>query len=325
MQTQKHTNRPESGIGLEGYSPVSYHTQGQVRRGDPAIFAQFGGATYHFYDEAEREAFLAEPLRYLPEYGGFCAFAMGAEGGRAPADPRTFKIVGGRLFLFYNEGGTNTLEQWNEQGDEAGQIARADDHWSAQVAADWLDAEVQARPLTVLVFFRGDWCPWCQGYLKDLGGEFVQRVRARGGELFAVTAQSPEGARAAARDWALPFGVVSDPSLTLARRFDVAITPREQTPLAADATAYPHGMSQPAVIAIDRDGKTLYRWAIDPAEANLGGASDRPVPADVWAQIEAALEGRDAPTEWQTTDLGYMQQHHPRLHSGIKAWLEANA
>jgi len=192
-------------------------------------------------------------------------------------------------------------------------------------ADPWLEQQIASRDLTVLVFFRGAWCPWCQGYLKDLDRDVLDAIRARGGELIAVTAQDLEGARTAKRDWLLRYPVVSDPSLGLATRYGVAVTPRDQTPLAGDPNAYPHGMSQPALVAVSRGAGVVYSWAIDPATMNLGGASDRPIPRDAWTAIEAALDGRPGPETVATTDLEYMRERHPKLHAGIEAWLASQA
>lgn len=174
----------------------------------------------------------------------------------------------------------------------------------------WLDAEIESRPLTALVFFRGNWCPFCQGYLRELDGTFLSDLRAAGGELIAITAQSAGGAESARRDWGLNFPTRSDPSNTLARRFGISITPKEMTPLAGVEGEYPDGMAQPGVVILDQTGTTLVHWAIDPNEMNLGGALDRPLPSVLWAALRSAQNGE-----------GPVSLEGPRLDP---AWLRAN-
>lgn len=174
----------------------------------------------------------------------------------------------------------------------------------------WLDTEIKSRSLTALVFFRGNWCPFCQGYLRELNGEFLADLRAAGGELIGVTAQSEVGSEAARKDWDLNFPVISDPSNAIANRFSIAITPKEQTALAKSPDEYPNGMSQAGVVILDQSGKTLVHWAINPSKMNSNGAIDRPLPPDLWAALQSALKG-DGPVSLDG----------PRLDP---AWLEAN-
>lgn len=186
----------------------------------------------------------------------------------------------------------------------------------------WLAEQTAQRPLTVLVFFRGDWCPFCQAYLKEMNGAFVEKVRAAGGELVAVTSQSESAADGAKEAWGLSYPVVSDPRNVLARARGAAITPKSETALADHPSEYPEGMAQPAVIALDGEGEVLFRWAIDPSEANLGGASDRPLPMDVWRVIEAALSGEERALEGeQVLDPSFLAAHYPEQHATFQAWV----
>lgn len=67
------------------------------------------------------------PEKYEPAYGGWCAYAMGETGEKVKIDPETYKIVDGKLFLFYNFWGNNTLEDWNEN--EKSLKSKADQNW----------------------------------------------------------------------------------------------------------------------------------------------------------------------------------------------------
>jgi len=120
-------NVTESGVAIEGYDPVAYFEQNEPRQGNPEITAEHEGATYSFSSEANRDLFQATPDKYLPEYGGWCAYAM-ANDEKVKMNPETYKIVDGKLYLFFNEWYNNTLPSWNEQEDQL--INQAEDNWS---------------------------------------------------------------------------------------------------------------------------------------------------------------------------------------------------
>jgi YHS domain-containing protein len=118
----------EKGVAISGYDPVAYFTAGKAVKGkaDEAVF--FQGVTYYFSSAANKEAFKKNPSAYEPAYGGWCAYAMGAKGEKVEVDPKTFKITGGRLFLFYNKYFNNTLTDWNK--DEQSLKQKADVNWT---------------------------------------------------------------------------------------------------------------------------------------------------------------------------------------------------
>ena len=72
--------------GLDGHDPVSYFAGGSPVKGSSAITAEFRGEQYHFSSAANRERFVADPQKYLPQYGGYCAYAV-AKGSLAAGDP----------------------------------------------------------------------------------------------------------------------------------------------------------------------------------------------------------------------------------------------
>lgn len=130
LRAQHSDINSNNGIALEGYDPVSYFN-GKPSKGSPDIPAIQNGITYWFSNEANRNVFSASPERYLPEYGGWCAYAMGLDGARVSVDPETFKIKDGRLFLFYNSLLNNTLKKWNKKESEL--LPNADINWNNQV------------------------------------------------------------------------------------------------------------------------------------------------------------------------------------------------
>ena len=95
---------------------------------EPKIFATgHEGITYYFASAANRDEFRKTPAKYEPAYGGWCASAMGASGAKVTVDPKTFRIVNGKLNLFFNRFFNNTLDDWNK--DEANLKRKADANW----------------------------------------------------------------------------------------------------------------------------------------------------------------------------------------------------
>lgn len=113
----------KDGAAIRGYDPVAYFTDGRAIKGAPEFTAAHGGATFQFVSAANRDAFVANPARFTPEYGGFCAYGM-AKGYKATTDPDAFTIVGGKLYLNYS---LKVRSLW--QADIPGYIAKADKHW----------------------------------------------------------------------------------------------------------------------------------------------------------------------------------------------------
>ncbi len=121
-------NLPSHGVALEGYCPVAYFAVNKPVRGVPEHASNHNGVTYYFVSADAKKAFDAEPEKYLPAYGGWCAFGM-AIGDKFPVDPRNFKIVDGRLFVFLKNANVDALELWND-GDEGDFTRKADAHWT---------------------------------------------------------------------------------------------------------------------------------------------------------------------------------------------------
>lgn len=119
----------DNGLALEGYDPVAYFTVGKAIEGSKQIRHTMDGVTYYFSSTSNKEAFIKNPERYAPQYGGWCAYAMGDSGEKVEVDPETFKITDGKLYLFYNKFFNNTLPKWNS--DEAMLKTKADKNWKA--------------------------------------------------------------------------------------------------------------------------------------------------------------------------------------------------
>lgn len=123
---KKHFNL-ENGIAISGYDPVAYFTQNKAVKGNKDLAVVDNGATYYFSSPADKEEFKKNPAKYEPQYGGWCAYAMGKDGNKVEVDPGTFKILDGKLYLFYNKFFNNTLKSWNK--DETALHQHADQNW----------------------------------------------------------------------------------------------------------------------------------------------------------------------------------------------------
>lgn len=118
----------EEGLGIQGYDPVAYFTEGKAVKGSKEHAVYHQGVTYYFTTAQHAEAFKKAPAQYEPQYGGWCAYAMGTKGEKVPVDPKTFKMLNGKLYLFYNRFFNNTLTSWNK--DEAHLQQQADKNWA---------------------------------------------------------------------------------------------------------------------------------------------------------------------------------------------------
>lgn len=114
------------GIALQGHDPVAYFTKDMAVAGDAAITAEHDGATYRFSSAENRDLFVANPEKYAPQYGGFCAFGM-ASGYQAPVEADKFTVVDGKLYLNYNG---SVQSNWRK--DIPGFVSKADAAWLKQ-------------------------------------------------------------------------------------------------------------------------------------------------------------------------------------------------
>jgi len=127
-KTPANTSMPHTlSVGLAGYSPVSYLDDRRAEPGSPRYRAEHDGVTYFFTSTAQRKRFLANPARYLPAYGGYCAFGCSIEKRFVP-DPTQFKIIDGRTHLFLKNDEVDARKLW-EDGDASQLTTKADAYW----------------------------------------------------------------------------------------------------------------------------------------------------------------------------------------------------
>ncbi len=125
-QENKYLNVDDDRIAIKGYDPVSYFISEEPKEGNENLSHAYNGAIYYFSSQENLDMFKADPAKYEPAYGGWCAYAMG-KGYTADANPKTYKILDGKLLLFYNKLLVNTLPRWNK--DEATLYPAAEKNW----------------------------------------------------------------------------------------------------------------------------------------------------------------------------------------------------
>ncbi len=125
-QKNKTINVGKDAIAVQGYDVVGYF-DGYASEGYEKIRSEFKGIQYLFTSLTNKEIFDKNPEKYVPQYGGWCAYAMGIDGSKVKIDPKTYKVLDDKLYLFYNFRGTNTLNPWNDN--EQSLKAEADKQW----------------------------------------------------------------------------------------------------------------------------------------------------------------------------------------------------
>jgi YHS domain-containing protein/quercetin dioxygenase-like cupin family protein len=111
------------GVALRGFDVVAYFDVGKPVPGRKAFSHTYRGSDFLFASDENREKFAANPEKYAPQYGGFCALGT-ANGYKVATEPDAFKIVDGKLYFNYNR---KVLELWTQ--DQPGNIARANENW----------------------------------------------------------------------------------------------------------------------------------------------------------------------------------------------------
>lgn len=115
----------QDGKAIRGYDPVAYFTDGQPVKGDSALTYAYEGTTWQFANQAHLDAFKADPVKYMPQYGGYCAYGT-SQGHKSPTQPDAWTIEDGKLYLNYNDK-VKTL--WSK--DKPGYIEKGNTNWPA--------------------------------------------------------------------------------------------------------------------------------------------------------------------------------------------------
>ncbi|MGX9416729.1 YHS domain-containing (seleno)protein [Vibrio sp. RC27] len=117
-----------SNKAVSGYDTVAYFTEGKPVKGSSTFKTEYMGADWLFASQEHLDLFLAEPEKYAPQYGGYCAWAVSAQNDFAPSDPTKWAIVDDKLYLNYN---ASVKEKWD--ADRALHITQADTNWPALI------------------------------------------------------------------------------------------------------------------------------------------------------------------------------------------------
>lgn len=116
-------NVDSNGIAIQGHDPVSYFTDGKPVKGSSDYSAEHNGAIYHFASMEHQEIFKANPDKYAPQYGGYCAYGL-SYGSKAPVEVDKFSVVDGKLYLNFNG---NIQSRWEK--DISGHVSKANANW----------------------------------------------------------------------------------------------------------------------------------------------------------------------------------------------------
>jgi len=122
----------KNGLAIGGYDVVSYFSEGAMQ-GKKSISTKHDGATYYFSNQENLKMFKANPDKFLPQYGGFCAWGVAEKQSMFPINPETYDIVDGKLYLFFDGDfkgkPLNTMLPWSA---ETTKLAKAaDQNWTA--------------------------------------------------------------------------------------------------------------------------------------------------------------------------------------------------
>jgi len=118
----------KKGYVAEGYDVVSYFVNKKPLIGKKKLHATFDGAKFKFSSTKNLELFKANPTKYIPQYGGYCAYAVAAKKTKMYIDAEAYEIRDGKLYLFYNSWLSNKLEDWKE-GNTKKLQAKGDKNW----------------------------------------------------------------------------------------------------------------------------------------------------------------------------------------------------
>jgi YHS domain-containing protein len=122
-QTKCLVNLDSSGVAIQGYDPVGFFTDHKPVKGDPKFVSKRDGAIYFFASKEHKQIFNADPAKYEPVYGGYCAYGV-SRGKLVEIDVNAFQIVKGKLLMQYSAGIRDDFNQ-----DVNGNLAKAAANW----------------------------------------------------------------------------------------------------------------------------------------------------------------------------------------------------
>ena len=129
-QDKKGYNIDNSNIALEGYSPVSYLELGLAQKGAKQFKSEYDKVVYYFTSAEQKEAFDKNPQKYLPQYGGYCAFGVYA-GAKFRPDPNKFIVMDGKYFLYLYNLELDAQQLWLAENNHSKLMKKADENWKS--------------------------------------------------------------------------------------------------------------------------------------------------------------------------------------------------
>jgi YHS domain-containing protein len=127
-QDKMANNIDNSNIALQGYSPVSYLDLGLAQLGNKAFKSEHNKVIYYFTSAEQKATFDKSPEKYLPQYGGYCAFGCYA-GAKFRVDPNKFIVEDGKYYLYLNNVELDAKQLWLAENDHAKLKSVADTNW----------------------------------------------------------------------------------------------------------------------------------------------------------------------------------------------------
>ena len=115
-------NTSSGGVAIGGYDPVAYFTMEKAVKGLKEFTHEWLGTTWYFKSAQHHDMFTDNPIKYAPQHGGFCSVGV-LDGGQYSADPQAWRVVDGKLYLFYDN---PTKSSWNPNRSS---VARTDEEW----------------------------------------------------------------------------------------------------------------------------------------------------------------------------------------------------
>jgi len=126
-QTKTLLNLDKTGIAIQGYDPVAFFTDGKPVKGKEEFPIKRDGATFLFVSKEHRDLFKADPDKYKPDFGGYCAFGV-SRGKLVEIDVEAFQIVDGKLLLQFSK---SVRDDFNK--DQKGNLSKAEKNWPGLV------------------------------------------------------------------------------------------------------------------------------------------------------------------------------------------------
>ena len=116
------------GYVAEGFDVVAYFLESKPVEGKKDFTIDYDNVKFKFSSQENLTLFNSNPEKYIPQFGGYCAYALAVKSKKVSINPETFEVRDGKLYLFYNKGKTNTLQFWLNEGAEELQV-KADKNW----------------------------------------------------------------------------------------------------------------------------------------------------------------------------------------------------